>query len=104
MTLKFLLLNVCSIKSKINNVILTDYLSEFDVIGLTETLTNCFDDAIFPNHTVLTGAIDDKLKGHRGLAFLIRKTITAEPIEGNSNGIWLKIRANTTAWLILHAT
>ena len=47
-------------------------VSAYDIVGLTETLTNVFDDEKTTEHETLTATDKSKLKGCRGFAFLIR--------------------------------
>ncbi len=90
--LRFLLLNVRGITSKINLAIIQDYVTDFDVVGLTETLSNTFDSSVFPEFNVHFGE-NDKLAGFRGLAIMTRKSLDAKKITANDPqlGLWTHI-------------
>ena len=73
--IKLLLLNIRGIVSKLNLKEIQKIVEEYDVIGMTETLTNAFDLKKFEKHEVFTEMDKLCLKRHRGLALLVRRTI-----------------------------
>ena len=70
-----------------------------DIVGLTETLTNVFDAEEFNEHQTFTGTDKSKLKGFRGLAFLIRKSLKYHFTESNL-GLWLDVNFNCVDYSI----
>jgi hypothetical protein len=86
-------LNVRGINSKINNGCLQDLIKQYDIIGLTETLSNNFDTTVFENHYILMGDDKEKLMGTYGLVFLILKNLTCSVINptNKSTGLWAKL-------------
>lgn len=52
--LKFLSLNVCGIKTRLNYAEFTDFISKYDIIGLTETKTDDSDSISLPGYVLFT--------------------------------------------------
>ena len=73
--IKLLLLNFRGIVRKLNLEEIQKIVKEYNVIGMTETRTNAFDINEFAEHEVFTRMDKLCLKGHRGLALLVRRTI-----------------------------
>ena len=79
----------CRINLKKNHWV----VSANDIIGLTETLTNVFDAEEFNELETFTETDKSKLKGFRGLAFLIRKSLKYH-ITASNLGLWLDVKHN----------
>ena len=92
-------MNVRGILSKLNLKEIQKIVKKYDVIGLTETLTNAFDYNEFEEHEVFTGMDKLCLKGHRGLALLVRRTICHNYKE-SPLGLWLEMRLNANTYSI----
>ena len=92
-------MNVRGIVSKLNLKEIQKIVKKYDVIGLTETLTNAFDYNEFEEHEVFTGMDKLCLKGHRGLALLVRRTICHNYKE-SPLGLWLEMRLNANTYSI----
>ena len=71
----------------------------YDIIGLTETLTNAFDSNEFGEQEVFTGLEKLCLKGRRGLALLVRKTICHQYKESPLD-LWVEIRMDAHIYSI----
>ena len=71
------------LNSKINLKGSQRVVSANDIVGLTETLTYVFDAEEFNEHETFIRTDKSKLKGFRGLAFLIRKSLKYHFTESN---------------------
>ena len=87
---KLVLLNVRGIKSKIKLNEIYNVVTEHDIIGLTETLSNAFDFENLKTHEVFSGNDKLKLKGFRGLALVVRKSLKYSFSETNL-GLWVHV-------------
>ena len=89
-----LLLNVRSIRSKLNMHEIQHIVSGLNIIGFTETLPNAIDLNI-DTHEVFTGNDKLILKEYRGPAFIVRKSFKYEFTETDL-GLWLKVELEAT--------
>ena len=87
------------LNSKINLKKFQQVVSANDIVGLTETLTNVFDAEEFNEDETFTGTDKSKLKGFRGLAFLIRKSLKHHFTKSNL-GLWLDVNINCVDYSI----
>ena len=70
-----MLLNVRGIKRKLKLNEIYNVVTEHGIMGLTETLSNAFDFENLKTHEVFSGSDNLNLKGFRGLAPVVRKSV-----------------------------
>ena len=87
---KLVLLNVRGIKSKLELNEIYNVVTEHDVIGLTETLSNAFDFENLKTHEVFSGSDKFNPKGFRGLALVVRKSLKYKFSETDL-GLWVHV-------------
>ena len=87
---KLVLLNVRGIKSKLKLNEIYNVVTEYDIIGLTETLSNAFDFENLKTLKVFSGSDKLNLKGLRGLALVVRKSLKYKFSE-TELGLWVHV-------------
>ena len=78
---KLVVLNVRCIKSKLKLNQICNVVTEHDIIGLRETLTNAFVFENLKTHEVFSGSDKIGRKGFRGLSLVVRKLLKDNFLE-----------------------
>ncbi len=106
--MKVLSLNVRGVSTKLENGILAPCLSNFDIIALSETLTDTIDDEQMENFRIFTKKAKHGQKhgGFHGLCFMVRNEIAKHLriVEDNELGLWLKVSSEVIGFDFLLST